>query len=640
MSFVTLDFETYYGTKYSLRNLTYEQYMMHKLFHVHGVGIKINRNPTEYIEDKYVKEALHDIFPTGNHHTMLCHNTAFDGTILSWWYGLRAEKYYCTQRISKALWNQSPSSLDALCKRLFPDDSSKWKGKELVKFFNIQRLTPIQQKTMSQYCIQDVDITFLAFEILWAMMPEEELEALDLTLQMFIHPGFVLDRNIVKEHLAVLKTQKTKAIAQSGTTKTILASNPKFVNYIRDTFGLEVPIIHAPTKKNPKNHKRTLAKDDLTCQKFITANPEIKDAFAGRFSVASTQEESRALRFLKHSQALPFKPDGVLAIPLNYAQAHTLRWGGANKINGQNLGRTSPLRRAIKAPEGFNIGVGDLSAIEGRMLAWWAEEPELIYLYNNHIDVYNVYGEKIYGRPIDRKRKIIIDNIETYPDFIEGHVGKTTVLGLGYQMGANKFKDTLEGGANGGPPIIIPFEQAYHIVHKVFRAENPNIIKAWNECESVIRDMLILNEDESYPWRHLIVERNRLRLPNGMYLNYPGLRHVKPENSNEYPYYEYWQGEYFTKIYPGKLTENIIQALARIIISVQMITINKWLKTEDTEQRVLLTVHDEIVALMRISGIEQRMKTMLEMMTVPPHWCHDDNLTLFAEGGFDVCYSK
>ena len=655
MAFITLDFETYYGDKYTLKSKTYEQYMQDLQFKVHGVGIKINDEPTIYYPDHEVEAILKETFPKGNTHTLICHNTNFDGTILSWWYGLAAQRYYCTQAMSRALWNQARHGLEDLAIRLWPDDETMRKGKELILFKNIHDLTPEQQEIMGGYCIQDVDLTFEAFAFMWKVFPEDELETLDLTLQMFIHPEFVLDQPAVEKHIVQVKKTKAEIIAASGTNKTTLASGPKFVKYIKDTFDLDVPYVHSPTPKNPDNYKHTLSKSDLNCINFIKEHrdehPDLVKAFAGRFAAASTLEESRAIRLLEHSKALPHKPEPVIALPLNYAAAHTLRWGGTNKINAQNFGRGSPLRLAIQAPKNYHIAVADLSNIEARMLAWWSGEEQLLDLFRNGEDVYSIYAGKIYNRPVDRKQKLQDDagnyldadgrittkDFAHKPDFIEGHVGKTAVLGLGYQMGPGKFQDTLEQGALGGPPVFLSTSECYKIVHEVFRAENPNIVRTWNECNGVIASMITLKPGESYEWRGLIVEHERIKLPNGMYLNYPGLKWEENEDTG-FSECTYWNGKFRTKIYPGKLTENIVQALSRIVMAIQMVAINNYLKAIDPMMRVLLTVHDEVLALVQRMYADKYLAKMIDFMRIPPDWCR--TLPLNAEGGHDIAYSK
>ena len=127
-------------------------------------------------------------------------------------------------------------------------------------------------------------------------------------------------------------------------------------------------------------------------------------------------------------------------------------------------------------------------------------------------------------------------------------------------------------------------------------------------------------------------------MPNGMYLNYPGLRWIENEKTGRSEIV-YWNGKYETNIYGGKLIENIIQALARIVIAEQIVKVNRWLESfGDGVSRVILTVHDEIIALFPDKNPEETLSIMLEMMRVPPDWCAD--LPLDSEGGFDVCYSK
>ncbi len=106
--------------------MTYEQYIRDPRFKVFGVGYQIDDGDKEYLSNEQhpgiVDEFIHDIFTPENDHTMVAHNAHFDGAILSWYYGAQAKTYWCTQAMSRALWNQRSASLKQLCISCYPED--------------------------------------------------------------------------------------------------------------------------------------------------------------------------------------------------------------------------------------------------------------------------------------------------------------------------------------------------------------------------------------------------------------------------------------------------------------------------------------------------------------------------------------
>ena len=120
-----------------------------------------------------------------------------------------------------------------------------------------------------------------------------------------------------------------------------------------------------------------------------------------------------------------------------------------------------------------------------------------------------------------------------------------------------------------------------------------------------------------------------LILPNGLSLQYPGLKSLNGEG-----YYNA-RGAYI-KLYGAKLVENIIQALARIVICDAMVKANEYFKT--LGGRCVLQVHDEIVLVGPKKNPDRHFKVLHDIVTTPPEWCKD--LFLEAEGGYDARYSK
>ncbi|MGH1373587.1 MAG: DNA polymerase [Cellvibrionaceae bacterium] len=652
MSFITLDFETPFEEKkksgselcrYSLKNMTYEEYINDPRFKAHGVGIKIDDGPEEYF-DTDIATVLSKIFVPGNNHTLLCHNALFDGAILSWYYGLRAERYYCTQAISRAMFAQSPASLASLAERVFPNDLSKRKGKELETVAGLWDLTEEQQEVLGGYCKQDVRLTFEIFAAIWPYFPEAELAILDMTLKMFIHPSFVLDREKVKDYLAGMIENEKALVKASGFPKTILSSNKQFAAKLYTEFSIVVPMKASPTEKNPNNETLALAKDDLEYLEIQAEHPELKNIWDARKAVKSTLERTRCVRLLDHSAPSDSNPEGRIAAPLNYCAAHTKRWGGTNKVNFQNFGRGSPIRYSLYAPEGHKVVVRDLSNIEGRMNAWQCEQEDKLQQFRIGEDIYNLLATDIYGFPVDRKAKVkdsagnFLDDSgaitdydnAAYLQYEEGFVGKTAELGLGYQTGANTLWMTLQQKG-----VNVDKAFAARTVN-TWRRKNYKIVAGWKKCERIIFDMAS-RDLEPYAWKSIIVERGRLRLPNGLYMTYPDLTMVGEEGTG-YRNFEYWNGKFMKSIYGGALLENIIQAISRCVMSDMMLRINDRIKSLGAW--IALTVHDEIIAIAPTKHADRVYEIMGEEMAIPPSWCNDGTLTLASEGGIADNYSK
>ena len=238
------------------------------------------------------------------------------------------------------------------------------------------------------------------------------------------------------------------------------------------------------------------------------------------------------------------------------------------------------------------------------------------------VDIYNDMATEIYNRQINRKDP----TQET-----EGFVGKVATLGLGYNMGANKFHHTLASGAM-GKRVNIGHEKAQQVVD-TYRRKNYRITAMWKRLQIVIADMA---DPHIVPYSlgPIRIEYQRVVLPNGLALNYPGLRAIDhPEAWNEY---EYWEGNFWKKIYGGLFLENIIQALSRIIMSSAMIRFRDWLKDKG---QIALTVHDEVVVIAKNQYAEAAFNQLDKEMSQVPDWC-DSRLTLKTDGGIDDCYSK
>tara|TARA_Y100000289_G_C3875860_1_gene126038 strand:- start:389 stop:739 length:351 start_codon:yes stop_codon:yes gene_type:complete len=115
-------------------------------------------------------------------------------------------------------------------------------------------------------------------------------------------------------------------------------------------------------------------------------------------------------------------------------------------------------------------------------------------------------------------------------------------------------------------------------------------------------------------------------LPNEMSLNYPELQYIGGE-------FLYSTSKGKIRTYGPRLVENIIQALARIVITDQMLEIQAMPQCD-----VVMQVHDEIIAIGSEVNADVTMDRILQIMKTAPSWCQD--LPLDAEGGYSQLYDK
>mgnify|MGYP001318252061 FL=1 len=595
---IYLDFETYYDVQLSLTKMSTVQYINHPDFKVWGVGIKVENGETEWYNEEETPDVLAQI--DWENTAVVCHNTLFDAYILTQYYNHKPAFYYDTAAMSRGLYPNMSASLANAVRRQFPNDETMRKGEELVNAKGVRDLDPELDAQIGGYCIQDVDLTYALFLEYIKLYPDKELRIIDLTVRMFVEPKLMLDRGLLTTYKEEIATRTKQAIQASGTTREVLASQVKFKEHL-ESLGITVP-----TKKSPTTGKQIPAfgKNDSAYIQMCNMYPEHKNIWEAREFVKSRIEETRAQRFIDSTN-----PDGTFSVPLRYYAAHTGRFGGSDKINLQNLPRGSTLRRAIMAPEGQRLYIADLSNIEARMLAWLAKEHDLVEAFRTGRDVYCEFASQIYGRTITKENKL------------ERYVGKTAILGLGYGMGADKFKQTLKTGS---PSVDVSDSVAQQIVMQ-YRGMYPNIPRLWSGMKDALFQM-INPRSVGMMYGPLMIKMRALELPNGMALSYPNLRFEAGQ-------FVYNTDRDYVRTHGPRVTENVVQALARLVITDQMLDIQSMPQVD-----IVLQVHDEIIAIGSEHNADVTMDRILQIMRTPPEWCGD--IPLDAEGGVSKIYDK
>jgi DNA polymerase I-like protein with 3'-5' exonuclease and polymerase domains len=599
---ITLDFETYYAQDYTLSKGTTEEYIRSPRFEVIGVAVKVNDGPTEWFSGTHEEtRAFLSRYDWANSFA-LAHNTMFDGAIMSWQFGIKPKVWLDTLCMARALHGvEVGGSLKAVAERYGVGE----KGNEVVNAKNKQ-LADFTREELSRYasyCVNDVDLTRDVFKIMVEKFPKQELKLIDLTLRMFIDPVLDLDTGLLETHLDKIKDWKDELLDKSGTTKEDLMSNPKFAELLK---GLDVdpPMKISPTTNKPA---LALAKSDEGFKALMEhEDVRVQALVAARLGNKSTLEETRTQRFIDISKR------GLLPVPIRYYAAHTGRWGGDDKINLQNLPSRGPnakaLKRSIIAPEGQMIVEADSAQIEARVLAWLAEQEDLVTAFANKEDVYRKMASKIYG--------VQEEDVTKEQRF----VGKTTILGAGYGMGAPKFQLQLKSFGTD-----IELHEAQRII-KIYREANGMISKLWKDANNSIKYMYQGSVLQFGRQGVLEVVDGGVRLPSGLVMRYDDLRGEQDEKGVEYTY-KTRRGR--TRIYGGKVIENVCQGIARCIIGEQMLKIAK-------RYRVVLTVHDSIACCVPYYEADYCKAYVEECMRWTPDWAK--GLPVDCEAGIGVNY--
>jgi len=615
---VTIDFETFYDTGFSLSRMTTEEYIQDDQFQVIGVAIKINDDKTEwYIGDDCAK-ALAEIDWANS--MLLCHNTQFDGAILKWYYGFEPAGYFDTLSIARALHGiNAGGSLKALAERYKLGE----KGTEVVdaKGMRLEDFPEHQLRQYGVYCKNDVKLTYDLFKVISMGFPVDELKLIDITLKMFISPTLQLDTEILKVRLQEVKQGKTllleglmKKLAcdSAEAVRKKLASNKQFAELLCQ---MGVP---CPMKISPTTGKETyaLAKND-TGFMALTEHEDIfiQELCNVRLGTKSTMEEARIERFI----SIATRNNNQLPIPLKYYGAHTGRWAGIDKVNFQNLPsrdkKKKALKNAILPPDGHVIMNVDSSQIEARILVWLAGQHDVVEQFRKGEDVYSVFASKVFNREVSKKTPT------------ERFIGKTCVLGLGYGTGAKKLQHTLKTS----PPGADLSDQECQRIVKVYRDVNHEVIKLWDKCDKALKFMASWPEGKPFYYldnrKSILVTPGGLRLPNGLYIYYPDLEWKTDESIRGGYVYKSRRGQ--VNIWGGAMVENVVQALARIVVGEQMIAINERYKP-------VLTVHDAIICTAPKDEAQEALDFLMAEMSKAPAWA--EGLPITCEGGYGDNY--
>jgi len=625
MKTIFLDFETYWDAVYSLKLMTPVEYILDPRFEVQGLAVRETLNGEPYWIDGPDVEAFFETLP--REVIVVTHNALFDMCIMAWIYGYVPKLMVDTLSIARA-------KLGAMLKSLSLANVSKHlglrpKGNALVntkglRFAEIKK--SVWYESFVEYGKDDVFICSEIFRILVVdgQFPAQELLVQDMVLRCAVQPQFVLDENVLAQHLFTIQQEKEQMLAKAMLAgvngKEDLMSNDKFAEVLRN-LGVDPPM-----KISPLTGRQTyaFAKTDQGFNDLREhENVAVQLVVEARLGHKTTIEETRTERFLSISRLLWHKNDvtpggncKLMPMPLRNSGAHTHRLSGDWSLNVQNLVRGGQIRRALTAPPGFVVVAVDSSQIEARHVAWLSGCSHLVQAFAEGRDVYSEFASIVFGFPVTKK------NIP------ERFIGKQSILGLGYGLGDEKFTRSIPVMSLNqiGQQIMLEPEEGLRIV-QTYRRTYREIPQTWKVLNNLIA--LSLAGGKQLDFGPVKLKRGEILLPSGLSLYYHDL--YQADGNWLFTY-----GGKIKRLYGGALLENISQSLARIVIMDAAIRIRRRL--DKYSIRLALQVHDELVYVVPEKVAPVVRQIVLEEMNRRPVWGPD--LPLASEAGIGPNYGE
>lgn len=390
--------------------------------------------------------------------------------------------------------------------------------------------------------------------------------------------------------------------------------------------------------------------DKQHCEDYLN-DPELHQDFPEVYRMIELYQEAGGAAVAKYDKIMAqLMPDGTIKGQLRFCGAGaTARWAGKG-VQVQNLPRvylkadkleaarqivargktvglkkygnpidviTQLVRTSLKPPTGYAFGVSDYSAIEARVVAWFAGESWVLKAFEDGEDIYVATASKMY-------------HVTGEEALAMRQKGKQATLALGYQGGVNAL--IVMGALRAG----IPESELPDLV-QLWRRANPNIVNLWHTVDKAAR-LAITNDGKK---RYVIADGKiiityngdknvlQVQLPSGRKLNYfdcklrdGKISYLKGVRGNG--------SRYYADTYGGKLTENIVQATSRDLLLAALMRI------EDAGIQTVFHVHDETI---NIVPEGTKIEEINKLMTSPaPEWA--DGLPLDSEGDIITYYRK
>lgn len=440
MNLITIDFETYWdSTGYTLSKISAVDYIRDKRFYAQMLGVAIDRGPVTVYEHDEIPDALKELALDRPDRIVVGHNSAgFDNLILSEIYGVHPA--IMTDTIHLMRWTgvsrlvrESLSSMTDWFGTGHKRTGTVISDKKRTK----ADFTEYEWKDFKAYCAEDVQQTRDCAYKMLAYIPRAALAFSNITCHMATDPKFIVNRDVLDAYVQELKAKEQAAYNE---VKKIFnfASDEQFIKYVRSAtkfasllklLGVEPPMKFSAkqTETLQKKISAQLADPNLseparrlleiqydTCEVYTPAlaktdlefialrdhpDPRVQLLVNARLEHNSSIAMNRAQALIR--MASYHKP---LPVMLKAFYAHTSRYGAglsegkSDSLNLQNIPKhrkdMKPLRQSIRAPRGYKVVACDSSQIEARVLAYAAQQTDLLQQFIDRRDPYAEMASK------------------------------------------------------------------------------------------------------------------------------------------------------------------------------------------------------------------------------------------------------
>lgn len=490
-----------------------------------------------------------------------------------------------------------PLSLSACGEVLDVAQKKMKEGNDLIRYFskpnartkkrNMPESAPDKWKTFIRYCIRDVEVEQQIRKRVSVYQVTDTERKAWIVDQIINDRGVLCDTDMAQSASALFDDYQARITQEAVALSDI--NNPKSVaqlkTYLQEKTGMEVS---------------TLNKDTVSKIISQTDNPEVKRVLQIRQELGKTSvmkykamlacacEDNRIrglLQFYGANRTGRFA--GRLVQMQNLPQNHIPDIDYARQIVKKQMlneieleyGNTPQvlselIRTAFIARAGCVFHVCDYSAIEARVIAWLAGEQWVLDTFNAGGDIYCATASKMFGVKVEKNGEN--SELRKY--------GKVASLACGYGGGVEAFKKM------GGEKLGLSESEMHNNVTD-WRNANPRIVRLWKHVEQAAKTAI---DDTAYPIEKGLQFVRKwggvsIRLPSGRELFYPRMRY----NASGRLCYEgvnqttkKWET---LETYGGKLTENIVQAIARDCL------VETILRIEEAGLPIVFHVHDEVV---------------------------------------------
>lgn len=593
---IVIDFESYFDSKegYTLKKMSMVEYIRSPLFKAFGLGYQWldPADPLEMRPRWVTGGKIQEFFSSidWSKAEVIAHNAKFDGFIIRQVYDVQPARWIDTKGMSRAVFGKriKNHSLGTIAEYF------KMESKGVMKTDGLRDLTPEQERELAEYCLHDVELGGAIYQKLAPDFPANQMEMLHRTVQMFVDPKIELNVALLKKTAEDERERRKKIFSDLQIDKAVFSSNVKFPKLL-ESEGFEVPMKPSPKQKNEDGTAKMIPAIALGDPDFLdlveSENERLRILCEARVAAKSTLLETRSEKLSKIGAT------GTWPFDVEFSGANqTHRFSGGKGAGGnpQNFTRGSSLRQAVGAPLGYRLIVGDFSNIELRLVAYLSKDPGLIEAIENDVDLYCDFASVFFGRVITKK------------DEMERRFGKCAILGLGYGMGAKKFRRTvrLQTGQT------ISEAEAERAVD-IYRTRYTRVPQLWYTLNSYI-PLLARDEQGLFIGMPIRYRKEALILPDGLEMQYPNLRQVPGEKGMEWIYDIWDKGQLQKrKLYGGKVLENISQGLAGVLCKEA---------AQQFGNKVTGLVHDEIHLVERAPFALLTKKKLERVMATTPAW--------------------